>query len=114
VAVDEFRYRRGQGITRKIKAAHNLPRDVLRGIFGPAFRSVKRHDANRVAVLAGHQVGDGGFEVGFAEIGFRECRAKRPVIVDDEIKGSERGRSAQSTGSNLFWAYPNSNEMELS
>ena len=39
-----------------------------------------------VAVLAGHQIVDGGFEIGFAEIGFRECRAKFPVIVDDDIK----------------------------
>ena len=52
-----------------------------------AFRGVKGHDANRVVELAGHQVRDGGFEIGFAEIGFRECRAKFPVIVDDEIKG---------------------------
>jgi hypothetical protein len=36
--------------------------------------------------LAGHQVGDGGFEVGFADVGFREGRAKFPVIVDDDIK----------------------------
>ena len=50
------------------------------------FGGVERDDANRVAVLAGHQVGDGGFEVGFADVGFRECRAKRPVIVDDEVK----------------------------
>jgi len=35
--------------------------------------------------LAGHQVGDGGFEVGFADVGFRECRAKFPVIIDDDI-----------------------------
>jgi len=47
---------------------------------------VKRDDANRVVVLAGHQVGDGGFEIGFADVGFRECRAKFPVIVNDDIK----------------------------
>ena len=35
--------------------------------------------------MAGHQVGDGGFEVGFADVGFRECRAKFPVIIDDDI-----------------------------
>jgi hypothetical protein len=28
----------------------------------------------------------GGFEIGFAEIGFRECRAKCRVIIDDDIK----------------------------
>jgi hypothetical protein len=50
------------------------------------FGGVERHDANRVVVLAGHQVADGGFEIGFAEIGFRKCRAKFPVIIDDDIK----------------------------
>jgi len=59
------------------------------------FGSVKRDDANRVAVLAVHQIADGGFEIGFAEIGFRECRAKRPVIVDGRDKNFDRGRSAQ-------------------
>jgi len=28
-----------------------------------------------------HQIVDGGFEIGFAEIGFRECRAKFPVML---------------------------------
>jgi hypothetical protein len=27
------------------------------------FGGVERHDANRVAILAGHQVADGGFEI---------------------------------------------------
>ena len=26
------------------------------------------------------------FEIGLAEIGFRKCRAKFPVIIDDDIK----------------------------
>jgi hypothetical protein len=30
------------------------------------FGGVERHDANGVAVLPGHQVVDGGFEIGFA------------------------------------------------
>ena len=38
------------------------------------FDGVVRDDANRVAVLAGHQIGNGGFEIGFADIGFGECR----------------------------------------
>src|ERR1700716_3719137 len=86
VAVDERRYRRGQGIAGKIKSAHNFRRDILRGILGPIFGGVKCDDADRVAVLAGHQVGDDGFEVGLADVGFRECSARLPVIVDDEIK----------------------------
>jgi hypothetical protein len=36
--------------------------------------------------LAGHQVADGGFEIGFAEIGFRRCRAKFPIIIDEDKK----------------------------
>ena len=58
VAVNERRKRRGQGTAGKIKPVHNPPRDILRGTFGPMFGGVKRHDSNRVAVLAGHQVGD--------------------------------------------------------
>ena len=46
----------------EIEMAHNFPRDILRGILGPMFGGVKCDDANRVAVLAGHQVVDGGFE----------------------------------------------------
>ena len=54
VAVDERRYRRGQGIAGKIKSAHNFRRDIFRGILGPMFGGVKRDDADRVAVLPGH------------------------------------------------------------
>jgi len=44
--------------------------------------SAERDDADRVAVLAGHQVVvDGSFEIGFAKIGFRECRAEVTVLL---------------------------------
>jgi hypothetical protein len=39
----------------------------------------------RVAVLSGHQVGDGGFEVSAAKISLRERRAKPAKIIDDEV-----------------------------
>ena len=42
--------------------------------------------AYRVAVLAGHQIADDGFEVGLIDIGFRKCGAQVSKIVDDEIK----------------------------
>src|ERR1700730_3422348 len=71
----------------EIETAHNFPRDILRGNLSPMFGGVKRNDANRVAVLAGYQVVDGGFEIGLADIGFRKCRAQVPIIVDDEISG---------------------------
>jgi hypothetical protein len=73
-------------MTGKVETAQNLPRDVLRGILGPMFGGVECDHADRVAVLAGHQIADDGFEIGFADIGFRECRAEVSVIVDDEIK----------------------------
>src|SRR5258706_16435555 len=69
----------------EIEAAQNFPSDILRGILGPMF-GIKRDDANRVAVLAGHQIADGGFEISFADVGFRERGARFPEIVDDEIK----------------------------
>jgi len=78
VAVDEGHKRRGQGTAGKIEAAHNLPRNILRGILSPMFGDVERHDANWVAVLPGHQVGNGGFEIGFAEIGFRDAGPSVP------------------------------------
>jgi hypothetical protein len=74
-----------QLLAGKIKAAQNFPRDILRGILSPMFGGVKRNDANRVAVLARHQVVDGGFEIGFADIGLRECGDLLPEIVDDKI-----------------------------
>ena len=60
--VDECRNRRGQGITGKIETAHNFPRDILRGILRPMFAGIECEDANRVTVLAGHQVADDGPE----------------------------------------------------
>jgi hypothetical protein len=71
VTVDKRRYRRGQGVAGKIKAAQNFPRDIHRGILRPMFCGIERDDADRVAVLAGHQVGDDGFKVGLADCGAR-------------------------------------------
>jgi hypothetical protein len=47
MAVDECRYRRGQGITGEIATAHNFPRDILRSILGPVFGGVECDDPNR-------------------------------------------------------------------
>jgi hypothetical protein len=87
VTVDKRRYRRGQGVAVKIKTAHNFPRDLLRGILSSMFGGVERDDADRVAVLAGHQIADDGFEIGLIDIGFRKCGAQVSKIVDDEING---------------------------
>src|ERR1700730_3757776 len=86
MAVDEYRNRRGQGITGKIEAAQNFARDILRGVLGPMVDAVESDDADWVAVLAGHQVANDSFEIGFADISFRECGTRLPVIVDDAIK----------------------------
>ena len=51
------------------------------------FGGVERHDANRVAVLARHQVGDGGFEVGLLDIGLGKRGAEVSEIIDDKING---------------------------
>jgi hypothetical protein len=85
MAVDERCNRGGQGITGEIETAHNFPRHILRGILSPVLGGVERDDADRVAVLAGHQIVDGGFEIGLIDISFRKCR-EVSIIVDDEIK----------------------------
>ena len=81
MTVDERRNRRGQGVASKIKAAQNFPRDILGGILSRMFGGVERDDANRVAVLAGHQIADEGFEVGLIDIGFRKCVPKFPKLL---------------------------------
>jgi hypothetical protein len=43
--------------------------------------------ANRVGVLARHQIGDDGFEVGLLDIGFGKRGAKVSEIIDDKING---------------------------
>jgi hypothetical protein len=67
MAVDERRNRGGQGITGKIETAHNFQCDILRGILLPMFGGVECDEPNRVAVVAGHQVVDGGFEIGILQ-----------------------------------------------
>jgi len=64
----------------EIETAHNFPRNILRGILSPMFGGVERDDANRVAVLAGHQIADDAFEIGFADIGFRKCQAEVSIF----------------------------------
>ena len=87
MAVDERRDRWRQLLAGKIETAQDFPPDVLRGILGRMFGGVERDDADRVAVLAGHQIADDGFEIRFANIGFRKCGAQVSKNVDDEING---------------------------
>src|SRR5450631_4696005 len=46
-----------------------------------------RSSSSSGSMLAGHQVGDGGFEIGLIDVGFRKCGPQVSEIVDDEIKG---------------------------
>jgi hypothetical protein len=80
----------------EIGTAHNLPRDILRGILGPSSAVLNATMRTGFAVLVGHQVVGGGFEIGLAEISFYDGRTELSVITDDEIIS----RSAQSRASN--------------
>jgi hypothetical protein len=52
----------------EIETPHNFARDILRGILSPMFGGVERDDPNRVAVLAGHQIADDGFEASLTSV----------------------------------------------
>jgi hypothetical protein len=43
--------------------------------------------ANRVAVLARHQIGDDGFKIGLLDIGLGKRGAEVSEIIDDKING---------------------------
>src|SRR5450631_567594 len=70
----------------EIETAHNFQRDIFRDVSRPLLGGVECDDANRVVVLAGHQVANDSFEIGFADIDLGKCGARFPVIVDDKIK----------------------------
>src|SRR5450631_3361329 len=93
---------------REIETAHNFPRNTLRGILSPMFGGVEYDDANRVAVLAGHQIADDGFEVGLIDVGFRKCGAQVSEIVDDKINGLIV--AARHNRSNKATTHKNSND----
>jgi hypothetical protein len=105
MAVDECGYRRGQGITGEVDASANFARDIFRDIFGPMLQRVECDDADRVAVLAGHQIANRRFEVGLVDVGLAigsQNRRRR-------YRRSDRCRSAQSTGSSRYGAYATPN-----
>ena len=87
VVVDEFRDRRGQGITDKISASPDLPCDNFRDIFRPMLGGVECDDSDRVAVLAGHQIADGGFEIGLLYICLAIGAAQPSEIIEHEMDG---------------------------
>jgi hypothetical protein len=81
MAVDERRDRWRQIMPGEIETAHNFPRDILRGIFSPMFARVERDYADRVAVLAGHQIADDGFEVGLSTSVSENAAPKFPKLL---------------------------------
>jgi len=93
--------RKRQIIAGKINAPLNLACDILRDVFRPILCGVECDHANRVAVLARHQIGDDGFKIGLLDFGFGKRGAKVSEIIDDKINGLSvaASRSAQSTGS---------------
>jgi hypothetical protein len=75
MALDEALKRWRHIITGKTKAAHNLPRDIVRDIFRPTLGSVEGYDANGVVVLTGDQIGDRGFQIGPIFAGLKDFSA---------------------------------------
>ena len=74
-------------IAGKINAPLKLACDILRDIFRPVLSRVECDHADRVAVLARHQIGDDGFEIGLLDIGLGKRGAEVSEIIDDKING---------------------------
>jgi hypothetical protein len=85
MAVDERRNRCRQLMTGNVETAQNFSRDILRRILSLMFCGIECDDSKRVTVLARHQIADGAFEIGLAEISLYEGRTELSVNIDDEI-----------------------------
>jgi hypothetical protein len=70
------------------------------------FCGIECDDSKRVTVLARHQIADGAFEIGLAEISLYDGRTELSVITDDEKINFDRGRSAQSSNSGASTQLP--------
>jgi hypothetical protein len=64
-----------------VNAPQNLRRDILRNIVRPMLSGVECGHADRVAVLARHQIGDDGFEVGPLDVGLGKSGARCPKLL---------------------------------
>jgi hypothetical protein len=87
VTFDEVFKRWRQIGAGKIEATHDLPREIFRYIFCPTLNGVESDNPNGIAVLAGHQIGDGGFEVAFFDGRFAIGAAQWAKIIDHDIDG---------------------------
>jgi hypothetical protein len=71
--------------------------DVLR----PMLKRIEGDNAGRIVELAGHQVGDNGFEVGPLDLGLAVNGAQAAKAVDDEIDGLIRAEGPAATSKAL-------------
>jgi hypothetical protein len=81
VHLNECFDRKRQIVAGKINAPLNLECDISRDIFRPMLSGVECNHANRVVVLARHQIGDDGFEIGLLDIGLGKRGAKVPNLL---------------------------------
>jgi hypothetical protein len=70
VPFDKIRDRGGEFAHLQIAATAQFAGDIFGNVFRPALGGIEGDDADRVAVLAGQQVSNDGFEVGGFVIGF--------------------------------------------
>jgi len=85
VAIDELLQHCRHGAPLKAEATQYLLCDGVRDVLGPIGLWVEADHAQRIAMLAGDQVGDGGFIVGAVEVGLCERRAEPAVVVYDNV-----------------------------
>jgi len=88
VAIDELLQHCRHGAPLKAEATQYLLCDGVRDVLGPIGLWVEADHAQRIAMLAGDQVGDGGFIVGAVEVGLCERRAEPAKVIDDDVKSS--------------------------
>src|SRR5437764_8774018 len=86
-SIDEGLNRCRQHLTGKTKTAHDLAGDIFRDIFGPTLGSVEGHYANRIVILAGHQIGNYAFQIGPPLDGLTIGAPQTAEVIEHEIDG---------------------------
>ena len=76
------------------------------GVFGPLLGDVEGDDTDRGVVMAGHQIGNHGFQIGPFGIGLRICTTQGTEVVEHEINiqtvaGRHNRRGPASTHTQL-------------
>src|SRR2546430_14916636 len=72
---------------RRDQTAHDLAGYIFRDIFGPALGRVEGYDANRIIILAGHQIGNYAFQIGPPVDGLTIGPAQTAEVIEQEIDG---------------------------